>query len=76
MYVCVCLNHKVLSIDVSDCCWCRSLALLFFFQSAAVAFNNVAALVHKYYTKPPSADLDAMFLHALSFLMLVRAKEC
>lgn len=45
------------------------------FQSAAVAFNNVAALVHKYYTKPPSADLDAMFLHALSFLMLAQSQE-
>ncbi|EGD72559.1 hypothetical protein PTSG_00583 [Salpingoeca rosetta] len=45
------------------------------FQSAAVCFKNVAAQVHKYYTKPPSSDLQPMFLNALSFLMLAQSQE-
>eukprot|EP00043_Microstomoeca_roanoka_P007973 m.76873 g.76873 ORF g.76873 m.76873 type:complete len:900 (-) comp14045_c0_seq1:63-2762(-) len=45
------------------------------FQSAATIFNTVAAQIHKYYTKPPSNDLQPMFLHALSFLMLAQSQE-
>eukprot|EP00056_Hartaetosiga_gracilis_P016208 m.4283 g.4283 ORF g.4283 m.4283 type:complete len:832 (+) comp3854_c0_seq1:1357-3852(+) len=45
------------------------------FQNAAVVFNAVAKSVHKFYTNPPSGDLDPNYLSALSFLMLAQSQE-
>eukprot|EP00045_Choanoeca_perplexa_P013490 m.153355 g.153355 ORF g.153355 m.153355 type:complete len:893 (+) comp16368_c0_seq3:1586-4264(+) len=45
------------------------------FQSAASTFKAAASEVHKYYTDPPSNDLNPTLLSALQLVMLAQAQE-
>jgi programmed cell death 6-interacting protein len=43
------------------------------FQGAAVTFRAAASMVHKFYTNPPSNDLNPTLLNSLHVVMLVRS---